>query len=348
MPVLLFLVSALATVLSLASVVSTHAMPVEARTTEPWYSYQTNVKFDYVALVEKGKFYPTSPVKPDQLMRIRGPVEPPTFRRVLITQFTDALEVRMPYSFTADRPADLKVKWRVDGMLVIPGVWQQPYPLVAQKESTLHTAEVKGVETFTIPVAELLADMAINRAQYSIHIEPLELHIKPVLEVEVIGLPEPLAVTNEGEFLVSVRQNTTEVDDVRDLFSEKSFAETKIVPITVSILGMQVRVQLVRQIAIAALVIFLLFSIGVVWSRRTKPDNRSLLQKLGPNLIAASSFEVPGDTAVVAIRNARELIQLQAHAERPVIRVGANYYLQDGTTCYRLTLKDAEETDGDE
>lgn len=343
--VLPLLVAALATVLSLASVVSTQAMPVEARTTEPWYAYKTTVGFDFLAHVQPGRFYPDAVMKPSQLISVPGPVQPPTFKRVLIGRFTEAIEVKIPYSFLADRPTNLKANWRVDGTMLIPGVWQKPYPLLAPKEISVNGSEISGVETFLIPLTDLYKEMEENRSKFGIQAEPVEIHIKPTLEVEAADLKEPMKVSSSGDFVITLRSTLVEVDDARDTKAEKNFADTKIVPITISVFGAQVRVGLLRQVSIISLVLFIMLGIGLVLLRRKKPDSRSILQKLGPNLIVARAFELPGDVTVVDVRTARELVQLHTHTERPVIRVGGTCYLQDGTTCYRLNLSEAAESE---
>lgn len=333
-----FFISVIAASLSLVSVVSTYAMPVEARTTEPWFAYTASIGWEFNARVNQGKFYANAVMPPEQLMRIRGPVEPPVFRRVLLSKFTDAIEVSMPYRFKSDRSANMKVKWTVDGMQVFPGIWQKPYPLVATKEFSVSGPEFSGTETFVIPIAKILQDQEENRLQYGVNAEPMEIHITPKLEVETEGLKEPVKVVATGEFLITLRSGTVEVDDVRAVKDEKNFAETKIVPITLSIFGLELKVALVRQVSLIALVFFVIGAVVLGISRRTKPDARTLLQKLGPNLISARAFELPGDAAMVEVRSAKELLQLQVQLERPVIRAGNVYYLQDGTTCYRLTV----------
>lgn len=343
-PILALLVALLAVAVSLASVVSTHAMPVEARSTEPWYGYEAKLGFDYTVQVRPGKFYETPVVSPTQLIKVRGPMEPPVYRRVLLSRFTDSISVVVPYQFKADREAPLTARLRIDGMLVLPGIWQKPYPILAQKEFTVTGAEISGQESFTIPVGALLADMEDTRVKYGIYAEPMEIQMKAVFEVEAAGLKEPVASSSVGEYTVSMRQNTIEIDDAREIRSQKDFADTQIVPITVGLFGWRVKVAVIRQISLVALVVFLLAAVGIVWFRRTKPDSRALLEKLGPNLISARSFELPGDTAIVDVRTVREFLQLQAQSERPVIVAKGTYYLQDGTTCYRFHLA-SEESD---
>lgn len=343
---LLLTVSALAALLSLGSAISTYAQPVEARTTEPWYSYESTVGFDWVAKVQEGKFYPGTTVTPDQLISMKGPVEPPVFHRVLISKFTDALEVRVPYTFKADRPATMKVNWRVDGTLRLPGIWQKQYPLMAAKEFTVNGAEASGTETLEIPIADLLADIEQTRS-LGILSEPMELLIKPVLEVTVDGLKQPVAALNSPEFAVVVRASTTEVDDARQSKVDNNYAEVKVVPISMKLLGLDVAVGTVRQVSVIGLLTFLLVAAGILWFGRKKPDARSILQRLGPNLIVARGLELPTDAAVVDVRTPKELMQLQHQADRPVIRVGSSYYLQDGSVCYRLSMP-GEDEEGDD
>lgn len=329
--------SALAAMLSLGSVVSTYAMPVEARTTEAWYAYKANVGFDFAAQVQPSKFYPGTSVKAANLLQGKGPVEPPQYYRVLITKVTDGLEVSVPYHYKADRPVPLKVSWRVDGLMTIPGFWQAPYPLVEEKSFTVNGAEVSGESTFVIPMKALLDDMEQNR-QMNVLTEPMELRIKPTLRVEAEGLRRPVIVDTSGEFRVTVRSSTIEVSEPRTVQSAEDLTETRVVPITVNLLGSEVPVGALRQVSLTVLLSTLLVAALVYWIRRKRPDDRELLQKLGPRLISARGFELPGDMAVVEVRSARELLQLQVQSERHVIKVNNTYFLQDGTTCYRYTV----------
>jgi len=337
----MLLVAVLAAAVSLGSVIQAYAMPVEARTTEPWYAYQSAVGFDFVARVQPSKFYSTDLVRSGDLIQMKGPVEPPTYRRVLISRFTDDIDFTVTYRFQADRSAPLKVTMRIDGTTTLPGLWQRHYRFLEPKTVELEGTTTEGSGTFKIPVAQLLKDMEENR-QMNLAAEPMEITIRPVLEVQALGLREPVAVSNAGEFRVVIRSNTVEIDDAREVTAEKNFAETKVVPLRASLLGLEVTVAALRQITMLLLVLFLVTVGLLVWLRRGRPTEKGLLQRLGPNLIAARAFETPGEAAVVDVRSARELLQLQTQSERPVIRVGTDYYLQDGTTCYRLTLATEE------
>ncbi|HYG59974.1 MAG TPA: hypothetical protein VD902_18060 [Symbiobacteriaceae bacterium] len=330
------MVSAAAAVLSLGSVVSTYAMPVEARTTEAWYSYQSTVGWDFTAQVKPSKFYPGTVVQAAQLYRGRGPVEPPVYHRVLITRVTEGIEVKVPYHYKADRPAPLNVSWRIDGTITIPGFWQAPYPLAEEKHFTTTGAEVSGEATLVIPVNQLLAEMEQNRLM-NVLAEPVELRIKPALHVEAEGLLRPVSVDTAGDFTVLIRSSTIEVSDARTVQTTKDLTETRVVPITVNVLGTEIPVGALRQVSLTVLVSSVVTGALLLWVKRKRPDDRALLQKLGPKLIEARGYELPGDVAVVEVRSARELLQLQAQSERHVIVVNNNYYLQDGATCYRFT-----------
>jgi len=332
------ILAALVSLSSLAGVLRVYAMPVEAKTTEAWYGYRSQVGFDFDANVKPDKFYPSSSISADQLTRIKQPVEPPVFRRVLISKLVDSIEVRVPYRFEADRPASLTWSMRVDGTLVVPGVWEKPYPLAENQSQSISGREITGTATFEVPVGQLLADLETTRQKMGISLEPLELIVRPVFSVEAEGIRQPLQILNSPEFTVSMRPTTTDLDDIRTVSVQKSLVETRTIPITVSLFGSDVRVALLRQVSLIALIVSLALGLILALLRRRKPDARSQLSRLGPSLITAASFELPGDTAIAEVGSVKELLQLHAQTERPVIRVGDTCFLLDGTTCYRLLL----------
>jgi hypothetical protein len=335
----LLLFALLAAFLSLGAVLRAYAMPTEARTTETWYAYKASVGFDFIGNVQAGQFYPRSTVAPDELVRLRLPVEPPVYRRALISRYTDSVTVKIRYQYAGDRPAQpVKARLRVDGMVVVPGVRQSPHPLVASKDLTLNGAEISGEETMVIPVAKLLNDIEVGRDKLNLNLEPTEFLIHPVLEVEMGGLKEPVTVSLTPEYKLTVHTTTVEIDEPKEDRQEKALSETRVVPVTLQMFGKTLRVDQLRQISIYALGGFLVLAVLVVWLSRRRPDNRTLLQRLGPNLLVVRSFEAPGDAAIADVRSARELLQLHTQTERPVIQVGTTYYLLDGNTCYRLTL----------
>jgi hypothetical protein len=331
------IISGLVLVLSLGSVLAAQAMPVEARITEAWYTYHSKVGFNFAAKVKTGSYYDTPVMQPQALIQVQEPVQPPVFHRVLISQLTDELDVTVPYEYKADRPASLHVSWRIDGMLVLPGYWQKPYPLLAQKDFTIEGTEAAGVESFRLSVAPFLRDIEQNRT-VGIMSEPLELHIRPVLQIQADGLKQPVAVTNAPEYTIVFRQATVTVDEPREATLADNLSETRMVPITLSLLGLDLPVGMVRQVSLIALVSVLAIASILLWTRRQRPDYHQLLQRLGSNVIAATTFELRGEISMVQIREAREFLQLQVQADRPVIRVGDDYYLQDGTICYHLKV----------
>lgn len=332
------ILAALISLISLAGLLRVYAMPVEARTSEAWYTYKSQVGFDFSAQVKPDKFYPSSLITADQLTRSKQPVEPPVYRRVLISKFVDFIDVRVPYRFEADRPTALKWSMKVDGTLVVPGVWEKPYPLAQVQSQTVAGREVSGVASFKVPVGQLLADLETTRQQMGLSLEPLDLMIHPVFTVEAEGLRQPVQVLNNPEFKVSMRSTTTDLDDIRTVSHDKNLVETRTVPITVSFFGSDVRVALLRQVSLGALAASLVLALVLALLRRRKPDVWAQLAKLGPSLITAGSFELPGDTAVAEVGSVKELLQLHVQTERPVIRVGDTCFLLDGTTCYRLRL----------
>ncbi|MBI3968295.1 MAG: hypothetical protein HY329_21875 [Chloroflexi bacterium] len=333
----LLLGCAVVALLSLLTMVRVYAEPAEAQASDVWYSYQCSVGFDFTARVQPSRFYPSTELRPQQLLRTQLPVNPPVYRRVLISRFADALEIRIPYSFRGDRPGPIKARLRVDGAMLMPGVWQTTVEWVAPKDLDTAGPRFEGVETFRIDVRQLLQEIEINRTQYNLAAEPLELTINPVLEVQVDGQRQPVQVTNNPEFRMGVRSQTIEIDDAREARSERVLSSTQTVPTTLSLFGSDVPIASLRWIASVSLVASLT-PIAAAWVRRRKSGEAALLEKLGPALVPARMFTPPSGTAVAEVATAKQLVDLHTQTERPIIQAGNVYYLLDGTTCYRYVL----------
>lgn len=335
--------AALLAVASLGGALRVYALPTEARTTESWFGYRSVIRFDFTAQVIPGRFYSDALLQPEQLVRNRLPVEPPQYRRATISQFTDAIQVRVPYSFKSDRNAPLRANMRVDGVLQVPGVWERPYPLVPRKEIKVDGREISGEATFTVPIRQILEDMKATREESGIGLDPVEVLIRPVFLVEASGLREPLGVLNNPEFKIVIRTATTDIDDPREVALEKTLTHTTVAPVTVSLFGSVVSVSALRNASLVVLAISLAGSLLLILTRlRRKRDPGSLLAKLGSHVLEVESFQPPADMAVADVRSVQELIQLQVQTERPVIRVRDICYLLDGTTCYRLALGEVQ------
>lgn len=344
---LLLLVAALLAVGSLGGALRVYALPTEARTTEAWFGYRSLIGFDFTAHVIPGRFYSETELRPDQLVRNRLPVEPPQYRRATISQFTEEIQVKVPYSFQADRAAPLRANMRVDGVLQVPGVWERPYPLMTRKEIRVDGREISGVATFTIPIKQLLEDIKVTREESGIGLDPVEVLIRPVFLVEASGLREPVGVLNNPEFKIIIRTTTTDIDDPRDVTVEKTLTHTTVTPVTVRLFGSDVSVSALRNASLIVLLISLGVSALLALQRlRRRRDPGSLLAKLGSHVLEVESFQPPADMAVAEVRSVQELIQLQVQTERPVIRVGDTCYLLDGTTCYQFRL-DETRSDSD-
>ncbi len=335
----LLLVSGLVALVSLSTVLQTYAMPVEARTSEPWYAYQSSVGFAFQAQVRTGRFYESATVTSDELVKARQPVEPPQYRRVLISKFTDAIEISIPYYYKADREAKVTATLNVEGVLTVPRLWQRPYPLLPPKNFEIQGTEISGRETFVIPVAKLLADIDSAREVDLVNLEPLQLLIRPVFEVKAEGLQQPVTLVQNPEFQIDIRKETVELDDAKEVKADKTFAETRVVPLTVAFLGADVSVGALRRGSMIALGVSLAVLVLLFWYRKRQTDPLTLLRKLGANLLVTQTFELPAGTAIADVHNVKELLLLQAQAERPVIMVDDICYLMDGATCYRFYLK---------
>lgn len=325
---------------ALGATVHVSALPAEARTRETWYSYKQEFKYDFDARVQPGPIYTNSLVSSADLYRLRLPIDPPAYRRVLLGKLTDTVRFKLPFTFVADRPADMQVVYWVEGVLSAPGYWQKPYPLLAKQTLQLNTAEVDLRDlSVEIPVKKLIAETKDLQKAVNMMFDPLELRIKPVFQVQVNGLKEPVATEVGQEIVMIIRgsEAVLEIDDTRTATDSKTFATTVVVPNTVRLLGWEVAVATLRQFAIWALTVAAgVLGIGLLGRYFKRQRGASELKRLGSSLIVARSFTLPADAAVVDVGTAQQLVALHLQTDRPVVRVGEVYYLLDGSTCYRL------------
>lgn len=329
--------------LSLGLVVRVSAMPVEARTNEVWYAYREELHYDFTAVVQQGGIYQSTVVTSSELLRNRLPVEPPVYRRVLLTKLTDRVTLSFPYQFQADRPGPIHATYWVEGVMTVPNLWQRPYPLIPAQVVTVEGASLKLDQLqVTIPVSQLVSEMKDLAEALKIGHDQLELRIRPVVQVEVDGQREPIHAGLAPEILLAFRGGLValEVDEAQLFADEKSLSVTKIVPVTMTFFGYEVKLAALRQVALTSLAVFSLL-LGIImfvkWLRRKGRVGEDLKQ-LGTAMIVAKGFELPSDVAVVDVRATQQLIALHLQTERPVIRVGDMLYLLDGGTCYRLSL----------
>jgi hypothetical protein len=342
------LLSLLAFGLSLGALVRVSALPAEARYQETWYAYSHELTMNYTAHVKRSGIYESQVVAPEQLLRTKLPVEPPVYRRTLVARLTDSIRLELPYKLTGDRPVPLKATYRVDGMLTVPNLWQKPYPLIPPRE-----AEATGTElTLTdmsveIPVAQLLADMEKLSQELKVTTDQFELRIKPVVDVAMLDLPEPVHTGFAPEFVLSFRNGNlaVDIDEPKTLSDSQNFVTTRVAPVTMNLLGREVEVGRVRQVSLvllSLLAVALAGSLVLQWLRRR--SNRSDdLKRLGGALISATQFELPAEAAVVDVETPQQMIALHVRTDRPVVQAGNTCYLVDGNTCYRLVLKGESE-----
>lgn len=332
--------------LALAGLVRAYALPVEARTHDTWYAYTQELQFGFTARVRTGSVYTAEVVRPEQLVQTRLPVEPPQFRRVLVGKLTDQVELSLPYTFRGDRPAALKATYRLEGKLVAP-LWQRPYALRPPETVSVTGTEVTlGREPVVIPVTDLIAEMERITREIGVNQELVELQVRPVVEVEASGLRDPVRTGLAPEFRLILRGGLAlDVDEPRAVRDEKTLQTTSVVPVTLRLLGQEVRVATLRRVTLTAAAILAaaagLYG-GARWLRRRRRAG-SDLDRLRPAVIGASAFELGPGIALIDVGSARELLQLHLQSERPVIQVGHVYYLVDGSTCYRLDLTPAGE-----
>lgn len=307
---------------------------------ETWYAYRQELKFDFAAKVRDGTIYSNPNVRSQDLLQIRLPVEPPVYRRVLVSKLTDTVRLEFPYTFLADRPAKIKARYSVDGSLTVPGLWQRPYPLMPVQEVTVESDQlVLDKLIVEIPVKQVIAELDSLSQTMKLAQDQAEIRVRPQITIEVEGQKEPVSLQFNKEIVVAVRGTATaiEVDEPKTFTDEKQFTESKILPATMNFLGFQVEMASVRRLSIIALSIFALvlaILLLMQWFRANQKD--SGLKGLGSALIVARGLDLPSDAAMVDVRTVQQLVQLHLQTNRPVIKVGNTYYLLDGATCYRL------------
>jgi hypothetical protein len=341
-----FLLIALGLLLSLGGLVRVSALPAEARVQETWFAYSQELSFDYMVQVTPEGIYPSDVVAPADLLRIRVPVEPPVYRRVLLSQLTDSITVKLPYRLTTDRPVTINASYRVDGVLTVTNLWQRPYPLLDTK-----TVSVTGTElalndlTVTIPIKSILQELDRYTESLKLGHDQAELKIRPIIKVEIPDQREPISASLAPEFTISVRgtRMAIEVDEPKRVDEQQSFTTTLVTPLTVRILWWTLPLNAVRTGSIVALTMLALVLAGMLAIKWVKGrlELGNDLSRLGSALIVAKAFELPADVVLVELQSVSQLLSIHLRADRPVVQVGDLCYLVDGTTCYRLRVQDA-------
>lgn len=328
--------------LSLTLVVQANALPVDAHITETWYSYKQDLTYNFQANLQTGSIYTKSPMPAIDLLQLRMPTEPPTYRRVTVAKLTDSLVLSLPYKFTADQEAEIQVTYWIDGSITVPNLWMRPQPFLAKqvaqtrgKEMSLDQLQVE------IPIKQLMAELATLTEQTKINQEQAEIKVRPAFEVTVNGLREPVSAALAPEITMHIRGTNyaIEIDEPKTFHDEKSYQVQVFVPATVQILGLTVSVNLLRQLGTTLAVLFAAGTAAVLtiqWLRK-KAQVTYDVKRLGAQLITADKFEVSYMSAIVDLQSMKELLHLQVQMERPIVQVGRTYYLTDETTCYRFT-----------
>ncbi len=342
---LLLTLAAIAFLLALGMVIRVSALPVEARTSEVWYAYEHQLDYDFTAHVLPGQpVYPDPAMSSGDLHRRSLPVEPPVYRRVVLARLADRLVLHLPYRYIADRPADLTVTYRVDGRLVVPNLWERPYPLLPEQRLQVANAAEVSLEDLRveIPIRTLLEELAVLSDTLRVSHDQAEIRVRPVIRVEVAGVREPVTAELTPDIRVYVRGLTTavELDEPRRFDGKQSFSVTRIEPVTVNLLGRPVRVATLRWIALLLLGVCTVVLAVVLlrrWLRRRSARAVDLRQ-LGPALITAAGVTLPEGATIVEVESPQQLLALHLQTERPVIRVGETYYLLDGLICYCLMM----------
>lgn len=338
---ILLLAPLAALLLALGGLVRAYAMPAEARSQERWYAYSHQIAYDFTAHVTAGEIYPADQMRAPDLLRTRPPVDPPLYRRVLLSRLTESVTLSFPYTFEADRPGEIRATYWAEGTLTVPGLWQRPYALAPPRQLTVAGWSLSlGDFAVVIPVQEIIRDLERLTAEMRLNHDQAEVRVRPVIRVEVGGLQAPVAAEMTTDLVLAIRgvNHTLEVDEPRLVRESKSLEETRVTPATVTLLGRAHRVAAVRSWALGAISLCSLILAGILVYRRLRqpPDPDDLLDRLGSSLIRARSFEPPPGVALVDLAGVKQLLTLHLQTERPVVRTPAACFLVDGSTCYRL------------
>lgn len=336
---------ALAVLLAFGTLMRVYALPAEARLSETWYAYQQQMKYDFAANVQTGNIYPNRVMPSQDLLQVKLPVEPPIYRRALVSKLTDTITLQFPYTFHADRTGTIHVKYWADGVLTVPSLWQRPLPpLPAQEIAVVGDQVTLDKFSVEIPVKQIVTELDKLTQDMKVVQDQAEIRVRPHVSITVDGQKQPVAADLNPEVVVAIRSTGTavEVDEPKVFSGEQQFTETKLLPATVDVFGYKIGLAAARQIAVVALSAFALILavlLIVQWWRAGKKGEEDLV-KLGPALLVVRGLDIPEDATMVDVATPQQLVQLHLQTDRPVIQVGASYYLLDGNTCYRLDLTD--------
>lgn len=341
-PLGLFLI-AFGLLLSVGGIVRVSALPAEARIQQTWFAYRQELAYDFTSRVTKGTIYSSETVGAEELLRTKAPVDPPIYRRVLVSQLTDSITIKLPYRFTADRPATINANYRVDGVLMVSNLWQRPYPLIPPQTVSASGTELAISDmNVTIPIRNLIQELEGISEQLKLGQDQVELKIRPVIQVTVDGQKQPVSTTLTPEFAISIRglKLAIEVDEPKLVDENKSFTEMMITPLTVNVFGRAVPFNTVRNTSIILLTILALVLGGTLLAKwlRGRAAIVADLSRLGSALVVGDSFQISEDVVLVDVQSVSQLINIHLRTDRPVIRVENTCYLVDGSTCYRLRL----------
>jgi hypothetical protein len=333
---------ALATLALLLAVMRVWAMPQVVDQTTVWYDYQASVGFDWTAQVTPGHYYAEATIRPETLIQQKLPVEPPQFRRVLLAPLAQTVTVRMPYSFKADRQADLSLSLQVETVLQIPGYWQQTKKVVPLKTWQVIDQSVAGEATFTLSLDELKAELERQRTDLGFVVEPLEVQIHPLWQIKAAGMREPVEVQNAPTYRLLYRSSAIEIDEPKTDAIGHSLTFREPIAQHIALGSRLLSVRWAQGVSLILLGLFGALLAYLLWrllSRRKKALGDLLwLRRLQPFVIRVVDFQVPPEVALVWVDAPRELARLQVQTSQTIIQMGDHLYLKDGSTCYAYHL----------
>lgn len=316
-------------------------MPAEVRRERAVYAYDQALGYDFRARVQVGQVYHQPWQGAADLVRIRLPQDPPAYRHVLVGRYVEAVELKILYRFTADRARDQAARLKVDSMLVVPRLWQESFPLSMEKKLTPRGRAWSGEVTLKVPVADIARRLRAVREEAGINPDQAELRVRSVFEVQAPGKAPgepPVTARLAPEYVLVFRNGGVLELDAPRTFQERRAVKTATVqPRQVRVLGAAVPVPAWRFLWLAAEVASLL-ALGASLTRRREREVRTqhMLARLGPGLVAATSFTPPPGLALADLASLEELVHLHWQTERPIIQVGGHYYLADEHVCYRV------------
>lgn len=322
------------------------ATPTPRQETVQALAYQQSLTFQYEARVQPTSIYPGTTVTAADLMPCsvagRSGGEPSCRR--LATSVTESLAIRVRYGLTLDMPASMAGTIRWTAAVGAPGYWERPLPVWTTRQVSGSGPTLSATEELTLRMADIFDIMDSVKNETDLPAEQVELHIRPefALLVEVAG--HRLSPAPPGELVIRLAgRKTADIPDKLTFTESKAIQEIRKVPVTIGFRGREYPLQSIRQWLSATEAGILYVLLILLRSRRRGWAGRGLAMAPVRALTVAET-RVPPQCPVVLVPSARELKQLAARVDRPVMfdQRERAYVLFDGAVCYKLSSRAPE------